>query len=115
MPLARIVQLSSGHTRCEDLGAQKGGGVYLILSKLAECHLLLTLLLLLLLVVWLAACWELPGLEVFLIASHELLGLEVMQRLPRVSTCLLYTSDAADEEDSGDLGCCRIIKKKMNG
>ena len=27
-------------------------------------------------------------------------------------TCLLYTSDAADEEDSGDLGGLRIIKKK---
>ena len=26
--------------------------------------------------------------------------------------CLLYTSDAADEEDSGDLGGSRIIKKK---
>src|SRR5665648_1251726 len=26
--------------------------------------------------------------------------------------CLLYTSDAADEEDSVDLGCGRIIKKK---
>ena len=26
-------------------------------------------------------------------------------------TCLLYTSDAADEEDSGDLGGCRIINK----
>ena len=26
--------------------------------------------------------------------------------------CLLYTSDAADEEDSVDLGCPRIIKKK---
>eukprot|EP00658_Telonema_sp_P-2_P079443 TRINITY_DN7674_c0_g2_i1.p1 TRINITY_DN7674_c0_g2~~TRINITY_DN7674_c0_g2_i1.p1 ORF type:complete len:110 (-),score=7.64 TRINITY_DN7674_c0_g2_i1:27-356(-) len=31
-------------------------------------------------------------------------------RLPY--TCLLYTSDAADEEDSGDLGGRRIIKKK---
>ena len=28
--------------------------------------------------------------------------------------CLLYTSDAADEEDSVDLGGCRIIKKKKN-
>ncbi|CZS11798.1 hypothetical protein CDFC105_93918 [Clostridioides difficile] len=28
------------------------------------------------------------------------------------STCLLYTSDAADEEDSVDLGGRRIIKKK---
>ena len=29
------------------------------------------------------------------------------------SSCLLYTSDAADEEDSVDLGCLRIIKKKI--
>eukprot|EP00658_Telonema_sp_P-2_P021879 TRINITY_DN18724_c0_g1_i2.p1 TRINITY_DN18724_c0_g1~~TRINITY_DN18724_c0_g1_i2.p1 ORF type:complete len:260 (-),score=78.76 TRINITY_DN18724_c0_g1_i2:73-852(-) len=29
-------------------------------------------------------------------------------------TCLLYTSDAADEEDSVDLGGRRIIKKKKN-
>ena len=28
------------------------------------------------------------------------------------STCLLYTSDAADEEDSVDFGGRRIIKKK---
>eukprot|EP00658_Telonema_sp_P-2_P047543 TRINITY_DN36174_c0_g1_i1.p1 TRINITY_DN36174_c0_g1~~TRINITY_DN36174_c0_g1_i1.p1 ORF type:complete len:128 (+),score=55.68 TRINITY_DN36174_c0_g1_i1:31-414(+) len=28
------------------------------------------------------------------------------------ATCLLYTSDAADEEDSVDLGGRRIIKKK---
>ena len=28
--------------------------------------------------------------------------------------CLLYTSDDADEEDSVDLGGCRIIKKKNN-
>eukprot|EP00658_Telonema_sp_P-2_P053224 TRINITY_DN41699_c0_g1_i2.p1 TRINITY_DN41699_c0_g1~~TRINITY_DN41699_c0_g1_i2.p1 ORF type:complete len:113 (-),score=9.12 TRINITY_DN41699_c0_g1_i2:52-390(-) len=35
-------------------------------------------------------------------------------RLGRSSytSCLLYTSDAADEEDSGDLGGRRIIKKK---
>src|SRR5674536_403658 len=31
---------------------------------------------------------------------------------PFVLTCLLYTSDAADEEDSVDLGGRRIIKKK---
>src|SRR5664280_3690493 len=30
----------------------------------------------------------------------------------RTYTCLLYTSDAADEEDSVDLGGRRIIKKK---
>ena len=29
-----------------------------------------------------------------------------------LSPCLLYTSDAADEEDSVDLGGRRIIKKK---
>eukprot|EP00658_Telonema_sp_P-2_P082893 TRINITY_DN8846_c0_g1_i1.p1 TRINITY_DN8846_c0_g1~~TRINITY_DN8846_c0_g1_i1.p1 ORF type:complete len:101 (-),score=21.34 TRINITY_DN8846_c0_g1_i1:16-318(-) len=29
-------------------------------------------------------------------------------------TCLLYTSDAADEEDSVDLGGRRSIKKKKN-
>src|SRR5674536_338103 len=31
----------------------------------------------------------------------------------RSKTCLLYTSDAADEEDSVDLGGRRIIKKKI--
>ena len=31
--------------------------------------------------------------------------------LSRFDTCLLYTSDAADEEDSVDLGGRRIIKK----
>ena len=31
-----------------------------------------------------------------------------------VIPCLLYTSDAADEEDSVDLGGRRIIKKKNN-
>ena len=34
-------------------------------------------------------------------------------RIPSVYyPCLLYTSDAADEEDSVDLGGRRIIKKK---
>ena len=30
----------------------------------------------------------------------------------RPSACLLYTSDAADERSSGDLGGSRVIKKK---
>eukprot|EP00656_Telonema_subtile_P017421 TRINITY_DN19347_c0_g1_i2.p2 TRINITY_DN19347_c0_g1~~TRINITY_DN19347_c0_g1_i2.p2 ORF type:complete len:101 (+),score=25.50 TRINITY_DN19347_c0_g1_i2:52-354(+) len=34
------------------------------------------------------------------------------ERFLRVQHCLLYTSDAADEEDSVDLGGRRIIKKK---
>ena len=33
-------------------------------------------------------------------------------RLKRCSSCLLYTSDAADERSSVDLGGRRIIKKK---
>ena len=32
-----------------------------------------------------------------------------------ISVCLLYTSDAADEEDSVDLGGRRLIKKKKKG
>ena len=39
----------------------------------------------------------------------------VVQLLPipeTIEICLLYTSDAADEEDSVDLGGRRIIKKK---
>src|SRR5665648_508678 len=36
----------------------------------------------------------------------------VLAALNRVVACLLYTSDAADEEDSVDLGGRRIIKKK---
>src|SRR5664279_6468384 len=35
----------------------------------------------------------------------------IIERLSS-ETCLLYTSDAADEEDSVDLGGRRIIKKK---
>ena len=33
-------------------------------------------------------------------------------RLARIGPCLLYTSDAADERSSVDLGGRRIIKKK---
>eukprot|EP00658_Telonema_sp_P-2_P083633 TRINITY_DN9110_c0_g2_i3.p1 TRINITY_DN9110_c0_g2~~TRINITY_DN9110_c0_g2_i3.p1 ORF type:complete len:150 (-),score=13.76 TRINITY_DN9110_c0_g2_i3:16-465(-) len=36
----------------------------------------------------------------------------VDEQREREPTCLLYTSDAADEEDSVDLGGRRIIKKK---
>eukprot|EP00658_Telonema_sp_P-2_P065514 TRINITY_DN54736_c0_g1_i1.p1 TRINITY_DN54736_c0_g1~~TRINITY_DN54736_c0_g1_i1.p1 ORF type:complete len:153 (-),score=45.22 TRINITY_DN54736_c0_g1_i1:20-478(-) len=37
---------------------------------------------------------------------------ECFQTIRSHLTCLLYTSDAADEEDSVDLGGRRIIKKK---
>ena len=40
------------------------------------------------------------------------LGLEAMHELARL--CLLYTSDAADERSSVDLGGRRIIKKKKS-
>mgnify|MGYP003381647179 CR=1 FL=1 len=36
------------------------------------------------------------------------------QTIGIVTTCLLYTSDAADERSSVDLGGRRIIKKKTN-
>eukprot|EP00658_Telonema_sp_P-2_P038708 TRINITY_DN27717_c0_g1_i1.p1 TRINITY_DN27717_c0_g1~~TRINITY_DN27717_c0_g1_i1.p1 ORF type:complete len:255 (+),score=69.07 TRINITY_DN27717_c0_g1_i1:158-922(+) len=43
----------------------------------------------------------------------ELQGIqEVLETIQAFITCLLYTSDAADEEDSVDLGGRRIIKKK---
>ena len=35
----------------------------------------------------------------------------IVTLMPAISFCLLYTSDAADEEDSVDLGGRRIIKK----
>ena len=38
--------------------------------------------------------------------------LEILEKnTPTPSPCLLYTSDAADEEDSVDLGGRRIIKQ----
>src|SRR5665648_1298566 len=42
----------------------------------------------------------------------ESLTLAPVSVLPEYQNCLLYTSDAADEEDSVDLGGRRIIKKK---
>ena len=38
-----------------------------------------------------------------------------INRLPSTTGCLLYTSDAADERSSVDLGGRRIIKKKTKG
>ena len=40
---------------------------------------------------------------------------QVGARLGGVGICLLYTSDAADERSSVDLGGRRIIKKKKKG
>ena len=45
--------------------------------------------------------------------GHLLTGY-VKDVVPRYQTCLLYTSDAADERSSVDLGGRRIIKKKKS-
>ena len=44
-------------------------------------------------------------------AEHEEVVAHLVQHAPLVA-CLLYTSDAADERSSVDLGGRRIIKKK---
>ena len=46
-------------------------------------------------------------------ADHQLVILRALKVTgPQLSNCLLYTSDAADERSSVDLGGRRIIKKK---
>ena len=42
---------------------------------------------------------------------YEVLNKVMSRIINEVKGCLLYTSDAADEEDSVDLGGRRIIKK----
>ena len=44
--------------------------------------------------------------------SYTTVACDALARFKRMQGCLLYTSDAADEEDSVDLGGRRIIKKK---
>ena len=46
--------------------------------------------------------------------SESTLSTEFLNKIGYYYSCLLYTSDAADEEDSVDLGGRRIIKKKKN-
>src|SRR5674536_307599 len=47
------------------------------------------------------------------LASYDIL-IDAILGTGLIGACLLYTSDAADEEDSVDLGGRRIIKKKKN-
>ena len=48
------------------------------------------------------------------VVKGEVLGQPDHQFAHRGITCLLYTSDAADERSSVDLGGRRIIKKKKD-
>ena len=48
-----------------------------------------------------------------LVPFEALIGLDDLIH-PLLNACLLYTSDAADERSSVDLGGRRIIKKKNN-
>src|SRR5665648_1302924 len=60
------------------------------------------------------AGYSLPYLRKrFQVPNDAELGLSGFDPIPAGgNSCLLYTSDAADEEDSVDLGGRRIIKKK---
>ena len=51
-----------------------------------------------------------PGVQLVPSASE----VPAVHEPPLHSSCLLYTSDAADERSSVDLGGRRIIKKKTN-
>ena len=53
--------------------------------------------------------YEQSGVEISIKCQSETLTLTL-----RAFICLLYTSDAADERSSVDLGGRRIIKKKNN-
>ena len=48
-------------------------------------------------------------------AAGHYAGKDVLLQEEHLRICLLYTSDAADERSSVDLGGRRIIKKKKNG
>ena len=46
--------------------------------------------------------------------QDKVIQARLLDTFPQYSNCLLYTSDAADERSSVDLGGRRIIKKKKN-
>jgi len=60
---------------------------------------------------------ELFGVSLGLVLTGSLaslvLGYLVRFMAVSLNTCLLYTSDAADDMQCGDLGGCRILKKKI--
>ena len=54
------------------------------------------------------------SIKVFSDSNEDLFEACKQGNLEKVKNCLLYTSDAADERSSVDLGGRRIIKKKNN-
>ena len=48
------------------------------------------------------------------LSDSRLRGIKINGRIGVIYSCLLYTSDAADERSSVDLGGRRIIKKKKH-
>ena len=48
------------------------------------------------------------------ISDNDALTLVFVEKVKNTTTCLLYTSDAADDLLCVDLGCRRINKKKKN-
>ena len=57
---------------------------------------------------------EIRDLHVVVLVDHDIGRLDVAVHDALPIGCLLYTSDAADERSSVDLGGRRIIKKKTD-
>ena len=57
-------------------------------------------------------CYHTVDLLIFFYTHRKDRNLLFMTETYHIPFCLLYTSDATDEEDSVDLGGRRIIKKK---
>ena len=58
--------------------------------------------------------WELYDVRADFSLTNDLAARDP-KKLAELQACLLYTSDAADERSSVDLGGRRIIKKKKSG
>ena len=61
-----------------------------------------------------SSCTDRPGIVAAVATFLAGEGCNILEsaQFDDVDTCLLYTSDAADERSSVDLGGSRIIKKK---
>ena len=54
------------------------------------------------------------SITAYLFTLYYDVAVSVYLEIGHIASCLLYTSDAADERSSVDLGGRRIIKKKNN-